>query len=314
MKKTPKPSQRERVALFRHSVIGDLLAQELNRGELELELQQRAKKRYRPPGSRRTRNYHWKTLQRWYYASKHNAVSGLMPRSRSRGQAMALSAEQREMLLQMRREHPSASAQMVLSEAVRNGVVQEDCVSVSTLRRLYAAAGMPRVSMRRAVRNDLQRRRWQAAKPGDLWHGDVCHLLQTDETGRPWRPLVHGLLDDASRYAPALAGRLQERERDMLEVFCGALLRHPPPKTLYLDNGSCYSGVTCWPWSVSVSVSASCMRRRTPLRPEAPRSASGEPCASSAPTICQPQRLYTTSTRPYGRGSTPAITERRTRA
>jgi len=50
------------------------------------------------------------------------------------------------------------------------------------------------------------------------------------------------LLDDASRYCPALMPRYQERERDMLEVFCGALLRHPAPKTLYLDNGACYSG------------------------------------------------------------------------
>jgi hypothetical protein len=36
--------------------------------------------------------------------------------------------------------------------------------------------------------------------------------------------------------------RLQERELDMLEVFCGALLQHPAPHTLYLDNGSCYRG------------------------------------------------------------------------
>jgi hypothetical protein len=28
----------------------------------------------------------------------------------------------------------------------------------------------------------------------------------------------------------------------MLVVFCDALLRHPPPKVLYLDNGSCYRG------------------------------------------------------------------------
>ena len=88
----------------------------------------------------------------------------------------------------------------------------------------------------------MQRRRWQAKHPGDLWHGDVCHLIQIDEQDRPRRVLVHGLLDDASRYCPALMPRNQEQEQDMLEVFCGALLRHPAPKTLYLDNGACYRG------------------------------------------------------------------------
>ena len=28
----------------------------------------------------------------------------------------------------------------------------------------------------------------------------------------------------------------------MLEVLCGALLKHPAPRTLYLDNGACYRG------------------------------------------------------------------------
>jgi len=57
----PTPSQRERMALFRLGVIGDLLSRELlTRGELQSELQERAKKRYRPPGATKTRTYSWK--------------------------------------------------------------------------------------------------------------------------------------------------------------------------------------------------------------------------------------------------------------
>jgi transposase InsO family protein len=120
--------------------------------------------------------------------------------------------------------------------------VTEEQVSDSTLRRLYREEGLSRVSLRRANRPDVQRRRWQSAAVGDLWHGDVCHLILADEVGRPRRVLAHGLLDDASRYAPALVGRTAETEADMLEVLCGALLRHPPPKMLYFDNGACYRG------------------------------------------------------------------------
>jgi putative transposase len=237
-----RPSHREAVALFRHGVIGDLLARELARGDLEKELRRRAKQRYRPPGFERTRTYHWKTLQRWYYAAKDDPTGGLLPKSRARGRALELDSEQRSLLLDMRMEHPSAAAELILSEAVRNGVVEQGQVSLSTLRRLFEEAGLRRVSVNRLVRADIQRRRWQAASPGSLWHGDVCHLLLVDGTGRQVRVMVHGFLDDASRYVPALVARAQEREVDMLEVLCGALLRHPAPKTLYLDNGACYRG------------------------------------------------------------------------
>ncbi|MBM4319264.1 MAG: transposase [Deltaproteobacteria bacterium] len=241
--KIPEPSQRERIALFRLSVIGDLLAQELELGDLNKQLQERSEKRYRPPEAASTRQYHWKTLQRWYYAAKSDLAAGLLPESRSRGFALKLTEEQRALLLEMRQEHPTASAELVLSEAVRNGVVGEHELTLSTLRRLFRISGLPRLSRRKIDRReDVQRRRWQAKHPGELWHGDVCHLILADERGRPRRVLVHGLLDDASRYCVALMPRLHEREQDMLEVLCGALLRHPAPHTLYLDNGACYRG------------------------------------------------------------------------
>lgn len=241
--KIPRPSHAEQTALFRLSVIGDLLAQDLELGALIAELKARARKRYRPPGADHTRTFHPKTLQRWYYAAKRDLAGGLVPKSRARGFAIDLTESQRELLLEMRREHPSAAAELLRDEAIRNGIVSEEALSLSTLRRLYRSADLPRVSRRKADRtSDVQRRRWQAAAPGDLWHGDICHVVLLDEKGQPRRVLVHGLLDDASRYCVALTPRLREREQDMLEVLCSALLRHPPPTTIYLDNGACYRG------------------------------------------------------------------------
>ena len=65
----------------------------------------------------------------------------------------------------------------------------------------------------------------------------------------PRKLVVHGLLDDHSRFVPVPEAREAEREVDMLSVFCPALLRNPPPDALYLDNGSC---------------SGSCASRRRP--------------------------------------------------
>ena len=240
--KIPIPTHGEQVALFRHSVVGDLLARELGRGELQSELIERAQQRYRPPGAARTRRFSWKTLQRWFYEAKRSPMA-LQPASRKRGHALTLSEAQREMLLAMRAAHRSAPIELILSEAVRNGIVTEGEVSVSTVARLFRAAGLTREGRRRVSRNtDVQRRRWAAKNPGDLWHGDVCHLVLPDGTGKTRKVLVHGFLDDASRYFVALSARTTETEADMLEVLCGALLQHPPPVVLYLDNGSCYRG------------------------------------------------------------------------
>ncbi|NOY27158.1 MAG: transposase family protein [Oligoflexia bacterium] len=240
--KLPTPTHRERVALFRQGVIGDLLARDLERGELLAALQLRAQRRYRPPGAVTSRRYSYKTLQRWYYDAKRNPAA-LLPASRTRGFALALSDEQRDLLVQMRAEHRSAPIDQLLAEAHRHGIIMEGQVSISTLTRLFRDAGLTRLSRRVAQRKaDVQRRRWQARNPGDLWHGDVCHLILADPQGDTRKVLVHGFMDDASRHFTALVARASETERDMLEVLCGALLQHPPPAVLYLDNGACYRG------------------------------------------------------------------------
>lgn len=237
--KTPEPSKAEAKALFRLGIVGDLLTRDLSKGALEAELRERAKARYRPPNAPASRTYHWKTLQSWYYAAK-KGLSALRPASRKRGYGLSLDPVRRELLLQIRREHPSASARLILETAVSQGVVDPGQLSVSTLRRLFQAHDLPRSSASRADRRD--RRRWVATRPCALWHADVCHVWVRDATGLPRKLYVHGILDDHSRYVVGLEARDSEREADLLSVLCGALLRVPAPEILYVDNGACYRG------------------------------------------------------------------------
>ncbi len=237
----PEPSKAEAIALFRLGIVGDLLARDLSVGELQDELVVRAERRYRPPGSATTRKFHWKTLQSWYYLAKHRGHAALVPVSRKKGFALSLTAEQRDLLVQIRIEHPSAASDLILDTAVRQGVIAAGQLSASTLRRLFAEAGAPRGSANRTERR--QRRRWEAARPCALWHADVCHVwLRNPVTRMPEKIYVHGLLDDHSRFAPGLEARAAEQEVDLLSVLCGALLRYPAPDALYVDNGPCYRG------------------------------------------------------------------------
>lgn len=230
------------MALFRLSIIGELLARELSHGELRDELNRLATHRYRPPGSRHTRRYHVKTLERWYYAAKSGSSTALEPKSRRRGRALGLTDAQRATLLATREEHPSAAAELILREAVAHGVVAKGALSLATLRRLFADADLPRLSLNRKDRGDAQRRRWRTRKPGLLWQGDVCHLVLRPPGAPVVRYYIHAFMDDHSRYVTALVACVQEREVDMFEALVTALLKHPKPTALYLDNGACYSG------------------------------------------------------------------------
>ena len=238
----PTPDRAEAIALFRLGIIGDLLARTLDPGELRDELVARAALRYRPPGTAASRSFHWKTLQSWYYAAKRGGHRRLMPASRRKGYAVGLTADQRQLLVQIRREHPSAATGLILDVAVHQGIVAKDEVSPSTLRRLFAAAGVSRTAASGADRRE--RRRWDAGRVGALWHGDVCHVWVRSLAGVPRKVFVHGLLDDHARFVPVLEAREAEQEVDMLSVFCAALLRYPSPDALYLDNGPCYRGET----------------------------------------------------------------------
>lgn len=234
----------EAVAVFRSQVIGPLVHRKLTRGELRAEFVALSKLRVTPPKSNVTRSFSVATLERWYYRFRKRGLAGLVPRPRKdRGHAQAVSEETRALLLGVRRENPSASARLIVRTLEASGRLTAGKVSASTVRRLFASAGLLRRSLRDADKGEgADRRRWEAAHAGALWHGDVCHGPVIGGDGK-WTPTrIHGLLDDKSRYIVALEVVPTEREVDMLAIFLRALRRFGRPGALYLDNGSTYSG------------------------------------------------------------------------
>ena len=129
----------EEVAIFRSEVVGSLCRRELSHGDLRAEFLALAKERFRLPGADITKTISVPTLERWYYAYRSGGLEALLPKPRSdRGRARALAAETRELLLAIRRENPSASVPLILGTLVRDGRLDQDAVSPSTVRRLYA--------------------------------------------------------------------------------------------------------------------------------------------------------------------------------
>jgi len=235
-------SHREAVAIFRSEIVGSLVRQELDHGQLAAELRRLSRQRFRPPGSATTKRYSVTTLERWYYAYRKGGLVALEPQRRSDGgRARALTDEQRKLLLDIRREHRSASVPLILRTLELDGRLDKDAVSAQTVRRLYVDHGLDRIPLRDGSSPKV-RLRWQADRPGALWHADVLHGKSFEQDGKRKAVRVHGLLDDASRYVVALEALHTEREEDMLRIFVRALRAHGRPEALFLDNGSTYRG------------------------------------------------------------------------
>jgi putative transposase len=246
----------EAVALYRAQIVGPLTRRALERGDLAVELAELSKTRFCPPRSHGARAYSVATLERWYYAFKDGGLDALRPKVRSdKGRGRDLTDEQRKLLLDVRKEHPDISVETILRTLVLDGRVQRGAIAASTLRRFYAEHGLDRITTR-AAGDGRQRLRWQAAHPGALWQGDVCHASPILLAGKSLPVRIHALLDDASRYVVAIEARHQEREVDMLAIFIRALRRFGAPDSLYLDNGATYRGET---------LSLACLRLGTSL-------------------------------------------------
>lgn len=239
---TPKDPA-EAVALYRAQLIGPLVRRALERGDLASALDELSKQRFCPPRSHGARTYSVATLERWYYAFKDGGLDALRPRARSdRGRGRELNDEQKALLLDIRREHPDVSVPVILTTLEADGRLERGAVTPTTLRRFFAERGLDRVALRARSPSGRARLRWQAERPGALWHGDVCHGAPIVVHGQSRPVRVHALMDDASRYVVAIEAMHAERELDMLSVLVRALRRFGPPDALYLDNGSTYRG------------------------------------------------------------------------
>lgn len=242
MQSTPEPVDRaEAVALFRAMVLGDVLAADLERGDLATRLRAISQQRFRPPGSAVARSFGVSTLERWYYAFRRRGLAGLRPKARSdRGHAQALTDAQRQLILDIAEAHPRASAALILRTLITDGRVEAGQVSAPTVRRLLRDNGLG--GRRRTTRAGKLRRQWEMASCGMLWHADVCHGPSLVIDGRHHPLRIHAILDDRSRYVVAIEARHTEREVDMLMLTARAVRREGRPLKLYLDNGSTYTG------------------------------------------------------------------------
>jgi len=231
--------QKKEVAIFRFGVISDFVSPtRLAWGERRRLLKQKCEREWQIPFSSRTR-LSPATILSWIraYERAGGKLQGLYPRSRSdRGLGRALDDETALALTRLRREMPTSTVRSLIRVAQQRRIVDPDTyVAQSTLWRLLKREGL----MQRE-HAPVDRRRFEAELPNDIWQSDVMHGPSVEVEGKNRKAYLIAFLDDMSRLICYAQFYLSEKLDCYLDCLRQALLTRGLPRKLYVDNGPAF--------------------------------------------------------------------------
>lgn len=232
--------QKKQVAIFRFGVISDFVSPtRLGWGERARLLKEKCARQWQIPFSQRTRLSPG-TVRSWIraYEKSGQRLEALYPHSRTdRGQARALDPETTVALIGLRREMPTAPVHTLIRTARQRGVVEpEQYLAESTVWRLLKREGLMQPSEQAAV----DRRRFEAELPNDLWQSDILHGPSVTVDGKNRKAYLIAFIDDMSRLVCHAQFYLSENLNSYLDALRQALLTRGLPRKLYVDNGPAF--------------------------------------------------------------------------
>jgi transposase InsO family protein len=132
---------------------------------------------------------------------------------------------------------PHATVQSLIRTAQQRRVVEGgQYLAESTVWRLLKREGL----MERAEQAAVDRRRFEAALPNDLWQSDVMHGPSVSVDGKNRKTYLIAFIDDMSRLVCHAQFYLNENLNCYLDALRQALLTRGLPRKLYVDNGPAF--------------------------------------------------------------------------
>jgi len=231
--------QQEEVALFRFGVISDLVCTRLDPGELAGHIRTKSNQRWEIPHSGRTR-VSQSTIRRWLrlYEGSDRRLQSLYPASRcDRGKSRRVDEETILSLVKLRKEMPGLPVVRLLAEMEKRNLCPPGMtISLSTAYRILKREGLSG----KPTAGKVDRRRYEAEFPNDIWQSDVMHGPQVEVDGKKRKAYLIAFMDDHSRLLPHGEFYLSEQLQPFLDAFRRALKFRGVPRKLYVDNGAAF--------------------------------------------------------------------------
>lgn len=232
--------EKKQVATFRFGVICDLVTvDQLRPGEQERLIRDKCARKWQIPFSSKTRISR-STVLRWMrvYKQSGGQLQSLYPADRSdRGQSRSLDEDTCLALVRLRKELPKATVKKLIEQMHMRGLVGPGAqLPATTVYRFLHQHGLMYPDEPKAV----DRRKFEAELPNDLWQSDVMHGPKVQVDLKERKSYLIAMLDDHSRLVAHGQFYLSEQLNHYLDALQQALLRRGLPRKLYVDNGPAF--------------------------------------------------------------------------
>ena len=232
--------QKQQVAVFRFGIIAEFVgAVRLDHGEQEALLRQKCGRKWQIPFSNKSRISR-STVLRWVrlYLEHGARLEALFPQERTdHGKVRALDQETGLALVELRRQLPKMPVPELIRRLREQQLVRVGAhLSQSTVYRFLHQQGL----MTKGAPAPVDRRKFEAELPNDLWQSDVMHGPHLTCDGKRRKSYLIAFIDDHSRLVPHGRFYFSEALGPFMEAFSLALLGRGLPRKLYVDNGSAF--------------------------------------------------------------------------
>jgi transposase InsO family protein len=228
----------ERIALFRFGVISPLVDRHLSRGERERIITGIVSGTWEIPGSPRS-SIGRSTVEKWLYRYLQSAadIDSLKPQQRSdKGNCRSIDTETEAALVALKKEFRGYSLHALLAVARQRAIIDSRFrVSKQSIYRLFARHGLGG-----SVSHPVDRRKFEAELPNDLWQSDCMHgpTVAVGPTMR--KTYLFAIIDDHSRLIPHAQFYVRENIECFRDCLIQGLEKRGLPRRLYVDNGSAF--------------------------------------------------------------------------
>lgn len=183
-----------------------------------------------------TKEYDYKTVEKWVSQYRLGGIDALMPRERSdKGTSRALPDTAIEEIYRLKEAFPRLNATQIHQKLIADSFIPAT-VSVDAVQRFIKhndlkSARNPNVRDRKAFEEDMF---------GKMWQADTCYLPHITEDGQCRRVYCVMIIDDHSRLL--VGGKLfyNDNAANFQKVLKDAIATYGIPDKLYVDNGGPY--------------------------------------------------------------------------
>jgi transposase InsO family protein len=232
--------EKMQVAVFRFGVISDFVTTaQMSRGKKRRLMRDKCARKWQIPFSEKTR-LSMGSINRWcrLYKDSNGDLKSLQPKDRcDQGKSRAMDEDTCLSLIGLKLETPALTVPQLIEQMNRQNRVSPGIVlNNSTVYRFLHQQNLAQLPIKKPV----DRRKFEAELPNDLWQSDVMHGPKVDVNGKMRKSYLIAVIDDHSRLIAHGQFYLSEALHSYLQAFENALAKRGLPRKLYVDNGAAF--------------------------------------------------------------------------